>query len=960
MAVETSTVTVRLPADDRVEPRETSGLTTRLILEYVERAGGRSAVDLVLRRCGLTGREDQLRDENCWFADALRVRLFEAAAIALDDPLVARHIGEAAIDFNVGQTLKLALRGLGSPRLIYSNIVRANAKFNSVHRMDVLELGNRRARIRNVPLGEAEYHPTDCEYNVGLLSCVPSLFGQPPARVEHSVCIGTGATDCVYEVEWRGDDGARSALRLGLAAVGGMAGCRLVAPELTPAATIAAAGAVALGGWRTLSSRRRRWRSLEDQLREQADAAERLTASMHDLVSALHLDEVLAKVTSNAQAAVGGSEFALLVEESRRLRCRSSSDLPLDGVAQLERWARSVPDLLEAPVLIHDIAAVEELRGLADDPHMHLGSLCAAPVVYRGRPLGVLVALASGAEGFLPRDVKLLESYAAQAAIALTNARLYLAQRELATQDPLTGLLNHREFHETVARELERCRRYGGEMSVVVLDLDNFKQVNDAGGHAAGDRVLRQVAETLADTRRASDLAFRIGGDEFALVLPNTGAGEAEHAAERACSAVATVDSRTTASYGLASWPDAGPTKDALLAHADTGLYGAKRPSGHRGTEIARADAGTRTPPSPIDTAHQRERLACASRMATKLAPLLDPEEIARTAVNELDRSFDYLIAGILRADPDGTLRQIAGAGALSTELPGSESWTQSVDEGVVGRAARAGEPALVSDTRRDPDFMLTDASVATGSELATPIRVGGEIWGVLNLEHTETDGFDSDDVLFADMVGAAVGAAIHRSQLFAELDGAFTRTLAVLSDALEAKDSYTAAHARKVAELSEQVGVRLGMTPGELRNLGYGALLHDIGKIGVRSELLNRPDALAPEEFEEVKLHTVIGAQMLGRISYFSEVHPLVRWAHERWDGQGYPDGRKQEEIPLGARVIAACDALHAMTSDRAYRRAMPLDAALGELRAHSGAQFDPAVVDVLVGLHAESGVAA
>lgn len=172
---------------------------------------------------------------------------------------------------------------------------------------------------------------------------------------------------------------------------------------------------------------------------------------------------------------------------------------------------------------------------------------------------------------------------------------------------------------------------------------------------------------------------------------------------------------------------------------------------------------------------------------------------------------------------------------------------------------------------------------------------------------------------------------------------------------ALGAKDSYTAAHAHRVAELTESVGLRLGMTAAELRTLRLGGLLHDVGKIGIGSELLSKAGPLTPEELEQVERHTIIGAEMLRRNPYFVDVHPLVRSSHERWDGRGYPDGRRGEEIPLGARIIHACDAFHAMTSNRPYRRAMPTRAAITELRRHAGSQFDPSVVEELTAVLSE-----
>jgi putative nucleotidyltransferase with HDIG domain len=318
--------------------------------------------------------------------------------------------------------------------------------------------------------------------------------------------------------------------------------------------------------------------------------------------------------------------------------------------------------------------------------------------------------------------------------------------------------------------------------------------------------------------------------------------------------------------------------------------------------------------------------------------------------VDELHESFGYHLTVILRADPDGHLRAVAAAGPLVHELSDVDVLGLPQSQGIAGRVARTGEPALVHDTRRDPHYVPTDTPAESGSELTVAIRVAGNVWGVLNLEQLATDAFDADDVVFADLVAAHVGAALDRTRLSTELEGTFMTTLAALSDALEHKDAYTAAHAREVEELTERVGARLGLAGEELRTVRYAALLHDIGKIGIPSEILNKPDKLTDEEFEQIKQHTVIGARMLERIPFFEHVHPLVRSAHERWDGRGYPDALATSEIPLGARIICACDAFHAMTSDRPYRPAMPVVDAIAELRACAGRQFDPRVIDALV----------
>ena len=912
------------------EAQETSGLTSRLILAYVERKGGRDAVEKVLAKCGLSEVEQDLLDERHWFSFATKVRLFEAAAEVLDDPHVTRNMGEIAIDLGVGEGLKMTLRALGSPRLVYENVVRANGRFSTNARMDLLEASSSHAHIAYVDVTGTPFHPLDCQYNIGMLSCVPCLFGLPLARVSHPVCAGDGGDACVYHVSWEpGGSYLRFALGSILAGAAALATTGVLDPAMVPAAGAFAGVLGLVAGRRVLGVRRRRWQQLESEVQWQGEVAQRLAGSLQDIVSELRLEDVLEKVTSNARSTLEGRGFALLVDDGDGLRCRAFSGIPAPATGALERWATETSRVADGPVLLEDLALVPSLAMLEH------GSLCTAPLTYRGESLGVLVALSATPFSFMPRDVDVVQSFATQAAIALSNARLYEAQQELASRDPLTGLLNHREFHESVSRELERCRRYGGRLSVALFDLDGFKTVNDVSGHAEGDRVLCGAAERLEAACRGSDMAFRIGGDEFALLLPETSGPDAANVAARAARWIGEV------SFGVAAWPEDGPSKDAFLARADENLYGMKR---ERSREHApRADA------RPAAEREHR-RLALASGLSARLAHLLEPESIVHATVEELCEAYDCELALILAVEDGGGLRPVAGRGPLLSRIPAFEDWSQSLDRGVTGRVARTGEPALIHDTRADPDFVGGPRQGDPCSELAVPIRVAGAVWGVLNLEATRNDAFTQEDLLLADTLAAQVGGALHRSRLFEELESTFVTTLGVLSDALETKDSYTAAHADDVADVAVRVGRRLGLCEEDLRTLRYGALLHDIGKIGVRSEVLNKPAALTAEEFEEMKQHTVIGARMLERIPFFAPVRPIVRSAHERWDGQGYPDGLAGEGIPLSARIVCACDAFHAITSERPYSKARSVEEAVEEMRRCSGTQFDPRVVGALI----------
>ncbi len=189
------------------------------------------------------------------------------------------------------------------------------------------------------------------------------------------------------------------------------------------------------------------------------------------------------------------------------------------------------------------------------------------------------------------------------------------------------------------------------------------------------------------------------------------------------------------------------------------------------------------------------------------------------------------------------------------------------------------------------------------------------------------------------------------RLEQLIELNDAYRGTALLLGDVVEADDTYTGAHCKDVVGLALDVARKLGLDRERQRSVEFGALLHDIGKIAVPKAIVNKPGKLDPSEWEIIKTHTVEGQRMLDRVGGFmGKVGQIVRSHHERWDGGGYPDGLSGEEIPFEARIISCCDAFNAMTTTRPYREAMPVATATAELVKHSGAQFDPRVVDALL----------
>jgi HD-GYP domain-containing protein (c-di-GMP phosphodiesterase class II) len=182
------------------------------------------------------------------------------------------------------------------------------------------------------------------------------------------------------------------------------------------------------------------------------------------------------------------------------------------------------------------------------------------------------------------------------------------------------------------------------------------------------------------------------------------------------------------------------------------------------------------------------------------------------------------------------------------------------------------------------------------------------------------------------------------------ELGHAYRGTAMLLGDVVEADDAYTGSHSRDVVTLVLDVSATLGLDTRDRRDAEFAALLHDIGKIKIPGEIINKPAKLTDEEWELMKTHTVEGERLLGQVGgILGNVGRIVRSCHEDWDGTGYPDGLAADEIPLVARIVRACDAFSAMTTDRSYRKARPVEEAVAELRRCSGTDFDPVVVEAL-----------
>jgi HD-GYP domain-containing protein (c-di-GMP phosphodiesterase class II) len=258
-------------------------------------------------------------------------------------------------------------------------------------------------------------------------------------------------------------------------------------------------------------------------------------------------------------------------------------------------------------------------------------------------------------------------------------------------------------------------------------------------------------------------------------------------------------------------------------------------------------------------------------------------------------------------------------------------------------RLARGETVISVANDRALPPGSLYPPAALTAE---VPVQLHRVIVGTLSLLRLSGAPFATAELALLEGMALQAALALDAQRIASELETSFLATIDALVRALEAQDMYTSGHALSIADLARRVGRVLGLDAGALRDVEHAAVLHDIGKIGIPSELLRKRGPLSTGERDHMRSHPEIGARILEPVERLRQLAPLVRFSHECWDGSGYPDGLAGERIPIGSRIVFVCDAFDAMTTDRAYRLAMSPQDAIAELRRCAGTQFDPKVV--------------
>lgn len=328
-------------------------------------------------------------------------------------------------------------------------------------------------------------------------------------------------------------------------------------------------------------------------------------------------------------------------------------------------------------------------------------------------------------------------------------------------------------------------------------------------------------------------------------------------------------------------------------------------------------------------------------------------------------------IPALFAALADAANNALGGDACMVSLLDDSGAWLRDV------AASDAGKSALntVVKQYRMVDFPVTRSVVDTGQSVQiaasdaradeAEIRLLEELgfarvlmWrldaddapiGVIEVYRASDRPFHLEEIERGQTLAAFAANAYSRLNLTTKLEANYTETIEALVSALEARDPLTQAHTGRIRDIAVALAVSMRLPSEQVRAIRLGAILHDVGKIGVADAILRKPGPLTSDEWDSMRCHPVIGERMLRNIEFLAPALPVIRHHHERWDGDGYPDRLSGQAIPLGARIVAVCDSLDAMTSDRPYRQAMHISAALAELASCAGSQFDPRCVVAL-----------
>ncbi len=346
------------------------------------------------------------------------------------------------------------------------------------------------------------------------------------------------------------------------------------------------------------------------------------------------------------------------------------------------------------------------------------------------------------------------------------------------------------------------------------------------------------------------------------------------------------------------------------------------------------------------------ERLALLSQLGQILNSTLDSKEIRRRAMEAATRLMKAEVGSLLLVDEEK--HHLYFEVALGDREEEIKTISLNFGEGIAGWVALHGKALVVNSPEKDPRFFKgvdEKTEFKTRNIICVPVKVKEKTVGVLEAVNKKgKEGFDKEDLFLFTSLADQVAIALDNSRLYQESEEMFFQTVDSLADAIEKRDPHTGGHTQRVTRYSLAISRYLPLNPSERKWLKITSVLHDIGKIGIEDTILKKPARLSPREFDRIKRHSEMGANIIDHIRQLREIVPGVKHHHEHVDGGGYPDGLKGEEIPILAKIIAVADTYDAMTTERPYRRAIAKKGAVEELKKCAGTQFDQKVVEAFL----------
>lgn len=345
-------------------------------------------------------------------------------------------------------------------------------------------------------------------------------------------------------------------------------------------------------------------------------------------------------------------------------------------------------------------------------------------------------------------------------------------------------------------------------------------------------------------------------------------------------------------------------------------------------------------------------QLATVAEVGARVAACRTIEAVLRVVTAEARWILSFARCTLALATPDGTSYRVYALDSAGRGDYSPEDYPRT--EGLAGWVLRHNQALRMDDLALGQECgPAEDAALVAGarSVMILPLLAEGTPIGTVNFSVARPRAYPSETLAVAQLLALQIGGAVSQALLLEELDGSENVILS-LAHAIEAKDPNTEGHCQRLANHAERLGRALGFDAAHLRTLRMAATLHDIGKIAVPEAILGKPGPLTAEEFATLQLHPVTGAEICAPLRSARAILPAIRHHHERWDGQGYPDGLRGAAIPLDARIIAIVDAFDAMTSDRPYRQGMPIEKAIAIMRANAGPQWDPGLLTLFLDL--------